>query len=233
MEGRYPPGVLATFSDCTDTAKEAEFNKWYEKTLIPGIEDLGFVRNTIRFENVLSNSPTFQGRPKYLTMYEVYRDDLKQALKEIRQREAELKNQGKGFDAIVKMVDALYGKTGREFRTERTGRPVTGAYIVLCYPTDPAREEEFNNWYNDKHIGEALKLGVQDTVYRYKVVDPLEVIPYRPYYLSYYETSIDPLERRNRVLSHRSKWFSDQIWVNLLGVHMTGGFRRISPPLKR
>ena len=43
MEGRYPPGVLVALTDCTETAKEAEFNQWYNEILIPGIEALGFL----------------------------------------------------------------------------------------------------------------------------------------------------------------------------------------------
>ena len=151
MEGRYPQGSIVALIDCTDTAKEAEFNEWYNEILIPNVQALGFIRNAKRFVNVLSDSPTFQGRPKYLALWEVYHDDLKQAHQEIKERVVELKAKIKSFDAYVKLVDTLYGRIGPELRTERTGRPVTGVHVILCYPTDLAREDEFNKWYNEKH----------------------------------------------------------------------------------
>lgn len=233
MEGRYPQGAIVALTDCTDRAREAEFNQWYNETLIPGGQALGFVRNARRFVNVLSDSPTFQGWPKYLALWEIYRDDLKQAHAEMHEHVARVKAERGGFDFYIKFVDTLYGKVGPEFQTERTGRPVTGVYVVLCYPTDPAREDEFNKWYNEKHIPEILALGLYDTVYRYKIVDPNDPVPHQPPYATVYETSIDPLEAREKLVSFRSKWSDDQVWVDLLGVYWTGGFRRIFPPLKK
>ena len=231
MRGKYSPGVWISLADCTEQNREAEFNKWYNQTLIPNLESLGFMRNTTRFENVFSHTPTFMGRPKYLTVSEVYREDLMQALKEIRQKQAELASQGKGFEHRVEMMDTLFGRVGPEIRTERAGRPVRGIYVVVCYPTDPAREEEFNDWYNQKHGPEALALGFYDIAYRYKIVEPNDQIPYHFSYLTLYETSIDPLEARQKLVSFRPKWVADPQWVDLLGGGWTGGFRQIYPPL--
>jgi hypothetical protein len=231
METKDPRGVLIALSDCVDEGKEKEFNKWYNEIHIPEIEALGFVKNTKRYENVLSKTGTFQGRPKYLAVWEVYRDDLKLALEDIRRRDAELKEQGKGFDGIVKMVDALYEKVGPEITTERTGSPAQGVYLVLCCPTDPAREDEFNTWYDERHAPDALALGYQDTCYRYKIVDKSDVIPFRYYYASIYDISMDPLEAREKLISFRYKWLEDPLWVDLLGVSWTGGFRQIYPAL--
>ncbi len=232
MKGQYSPGVWVSLADCTEQNREADFNKWYNEMMSPNLQSLGFIRNTTRFENVLSHSPTFMGLPKYLTISEVYRDDLKPALKEIRQKQAELAARGKGFDPKVEMIDTLFGRVGPEIRTERAGRPVMGIYLVVCYPTDPARETEFNDWYNQKHGPEALALGFYDIVYRYQIVEPNDLIPNHSSYITLYETSIDPLEARQKLISFRPKWFADRQWVDLLGVGWTGGFRPIYPPIK-
>lgn len=234
MEGRYPPGVMVTLTDCTDTAKEAEFNRWCEKTLIPHVQTLDYVKYVKRFENVLADRPTFQGRPKYLTVWEIYKEDLKQAHREIRQRIAELTGKGKGFEAMVNMVDNIYRRTGPELKTERTGRTPTGIYMVLNYPVDLARDEEFNKWYNEKHGPEGLAIGVYDTSYRYKVVDPRDP-PHPVPYVTLYEPSGDPLKARLAWNPDfiRKTWGSDPLWVDLLGVIWTGGFRQIYPALKK
>src|SRR3990170_6075003 len=100
MEGRYPHGLWVAFTDCTDPAQEIKFNQWYNEIYISHMENLGFVRNTRRYENLYGNEPTFRGRPKYLALSEIYRDNLKETLKEIRQSDAQLKIQGKDFSAM-------------------------------------------------------------------------------------------------------------------------------------
>jgi hypothetical protein len=43
--------------------------------------------------------------------------------------------------------------------TERKGAPVAkGVMIVFSNPSDPAREDEYNDWYTNTHIPELLAL---------------------------------------------------------------------------
>ena len=231
MEGRYPPGVFISLVDCNDPAREAEFNQWYNDIMIPHMESLGFIRNTSRYENVFSNEPTFRGRPKYLALSEVYRDDLEQAIKEIRQAEAEFNARGHSFDAMIKKVDTLYRRIGPEFRSERTGRPVTGLNLGLTYALDTRREDEMNKWYDEIHSPETVEWGPYDTGYRFKVVDINDPVPHTTSapYLAFYETSIDPLTAIEELQGFRKKCEVDRLWVELQCVSYTGAFRKISP----
>ena len=229
MDGRYPPGIMITLSDCTDASREIEFNNWYNQVLIPSMAELKFLRHAKRFENVLANTPTYLGRPKYLAVWEVYHNNLAQARETIISKKVKLQETGKDFNGMVKMVDAVYANSGKEQRTERTGRPVKGVYIVLCLPLNPLREDEFNKWYDDRHGPDILGLGLQDTCYRYKVVNKLDLVPFRHYYFSLYEMSMDPLEALQKLASHRPKWFADPVWVELLGTTWNGAFRQIYP----
>lgn len=229
MDRRYPPGLMVTLADCADAAREEEFWRWYDQTLIPGMEATGWIRHTKRFVNVLADTPTFLGRPRHLILAEVYRDDLAQALQNIRRLESELQQRGKGFDAVVAMINTLYGRTGPEFHTERSGRKSRGVYGVFCYVKDTTKEAAFNTWYDDKHMPEALARGSYDTGYRYKIVDARDPDPFQPPYLSVYETSMDPREARDKLVQGRSQWYVDPDWVNLLGLRYTGGFRQVFP----
>lgn len=233
MEGRYPAGVLISLMDCTETEKEGEFNRWCDETLIPGIESLGFVRNSRRYENVLSDRPTFQGRPKYLVLSEVYHEDLMQALDEIRTRDSEIRDVPKGFDAFVTRVNTLYCRIGPEFRTDRTGRPVQAIYCGLLGCADPAREEEFNKWYDERHSPETIHNDIFefDTGYRYSVVDPYDPIPHQASpYLSLYETSMEPSKALEGLLGLRKRSVAvrDTIWIELLTVYYAGLFRALT-----
>jgi hypothetical protein len=230
MEGRYPAGVWISLMDCTEIEKEAAFNRWCDETLVPGIESLGFVRNSRRYENALSDSPTFQGRPKYLVLSEVYHEDLNQALMEIRARDSEIKGALKRFEAYVTKLNTLYGRIGPEFRTERTGRTVQAIYCGFLGCADPAREGEFNRWYNERHSPETIHNNIFefDTGYRYSVIDPCDPIPHQSApYLSLYETSLPPSQALQGLsgLRKNSVAVRDTIWIELLTVFHTGLFR--------
>ena len=229
MDGRYPPGVMVTLADCADAAREDEFRRWWDQTVIPGFERTGWIRHTKRFVNVLADSPTFLGRPRHLLVAEAYRDDLAPALKAIRRLEAELWQQGKGFDAVAAMVNTLYARTGPQFRTDRSRDKPLGVYAVFCYVKDTTQDAAFNRWYDDKHMPEALALGFYDTGYRYRIVDARDPDPFQPPYLSLYETSMDPREARDKLVGERARWYADPDWMHLLGLRYTGGFRQVVP----
>lgn len=227
MEKSSSSGVLIALTDCTDPQKEKEFNQWYNGVLIPSMKELGFIGKVSRYENVLSNSPTFLGVPKYLALWEIKHNDLKKAFEEILERDAQLKADGKSFNDMVRKVDTMYQQICPKILTERSNREVQGVYIVLNYNTDPAKEEEYNKWYNEKHAPETLDLGFYDSAIRYKIVDPNLPEPHQIPYLSIYETSMDPLEARTKLISFRWKWEPDPIWTDLLGLNYTGGYRLI------
>lgn len=232
MEGRYPPGLFITLLDCADPSKENAFNQWYNEILIPAVDGLDFVQNIRRYENVLGDRPTFQGRPKYLTLMEVYQDDLRQALKDIHIRENEILEGEKGFKEFIVKVNTIYRRFGPEFRTDYSGKAVQAVYCGLLGCADPAREEEFNKWYNQRHSPETINNDIFsfDTGYRYKVVDPLDPMPHQSApYLTLYETSADRAKALKGLseLRKQSVAVKDTVWIELLRVYYAGLFSPI------
>lgn len=232
MEGRFPPGILVTLTDCMGPSEEKQFNQWCNEAYIPFMENLKFIRNTRRYENMY-NEPTFRGHPKYLLLAEVYHGNLREALKEIRQCDAELKSQGKGFSAMVTKLDSVMQRIGPEFRSERTGKAVCWIMCTLPGCADTSREEEFNKWYDEKHSPETLETGLFDTGYRYKAVDLHDPVPHHTTrYFSLYESSmsIDITKIQGEITKSRKKFTQDDpLWVHLLEVYYSGLFRQIYP----
>ena len=225
MEGRYPPAVMVTVSDCTDASREAELNAWYRDVFIPRTEATDFIRNTRRYANVYGDRATFTGRPKYLTVSEVHRTDTAMALRELRQLYTGLRAE-EGLE--VRKFDSLYERIGPEFQSPRSGRPVKIVYAGFVGCTDSARETEFNHWYDRKHSPDALVASF-DTGYRYKAVDLRDPVPHQTMpYLSLYESSKD-LDALNKTLdAFREEMIAtDPIWVDLLAVYWSGLFSRI------
>ena len=232
MEGRYPPGLFMTLIDCTDASKENAFNHWYNEVLIPAFDSLDAVQNIRRYKNVLSDCPTFQGRPKYLTLIEVYQDDLTRSLQDIHKCENKISEGQNGFSKYIAKVNTIYRRFGPEFKTDRSGDSVQAIYCGLLGCADPSREDEFNKWYNERHSPETVKndLFSFDTGYRYKVVDPADPIPHQSApYLTLYETSLDKAEALEGLTALRknSVAVNDTLWVELLRVYFTGLFSPI------
>jgi hypothetical protein len=89
--------TVLVFTDCTDSAREKEFNEWYDSTHVPDIlETPGFVGCT-RYELMGNPGP---GQGKYLAVYDVESDDLPSALAGLQQKVAQLGAQKRIIDCI-------------------------------------------------------------------------------------------------------------------------------------
>ena len=231
MEGRYPAGVYIVLSDCKEPSREGEWNRWYDKAFVPGLESLGFVSHSRRYENVFASEGTFRGRPKYLSVHEVAHADLPAALKAIHKRESELIAKGGGAaQAQLTKVNTLYGRAGPEFRSGKTD-PIQIIYCGLVGMLDRSRTAEFDKWYNDRHSPDALNAGLFDVGYRYDVVDLHDPLPHLSSpCLSLYESSVPLPELQKKLESFRKAMIEvDPLWVDLLGIWYSGLFR----PMKK
>ena len=95
---------LAVASNCTDAAREAEFNEWYDKTHIPDVlETTGFIRAT-RYENI---EPA-EGEPKFLAIYEIETDDIDEFKKRQGDNIARKREAGRFSDLLVMVSRAYY-----------------------------------------------------------------------------------------------------------------------------
>ncbi len=228
MEGRYPSAVMITLSDCVDSAREAEFNGWYDDVFVPRLEIAPLVKNVRRYVSAYKDEPTFRGRPRYLTIAEVEHDDAAEAGRTMRELYTEARAEHDGWE--LSRLDTLYERIGPEFRSDRSGRPIEYVYCGLVGCTDAAREDEWNRWYNDKHSPDALAAPF-DTGYRYAVVNPLDPVPHQATpYLSLYETGLELGALQQTLAAFRQEMIaSDPLWVNLLAVSYSGLFK----PLER
>ncbi len=182
MQGRNPTGIACVFGNCADPAKEAELNRWYVEMHIPDVTKPGIFPLCTRFEN-----PTAKGgaeSPKYLAIYETTRPDPAAAWTENRTHTAPLREQGRisphmksTLVAVFKRMGPAAGAPGR--------KKTTGALVVLTDCKDPAREAEFNKWYDQVHLGDIIGTGLYFAAARYVNTG---LTPGQPKYLAIYET---------------------------------------------
>jgi hypothetical protein len=73
-------------------------------------------------------------------------------------------------------------------------------FVVLTSPT-AGMEEEFNDWYTNKHLSDVLQLESYVSAQRYRYVPKsADDVPYRPY-LAIYETETDDVQATQRRLT--------------------------------
>ncbi len=70
--------------------------------------------------------------------------------------------------------------------------------LVRTHPQDPAREQEFNDWYNGNHVPDVLNAPNFEAAIRYKVAATL--MGRVPSYLALYYVTQDDVETANREL---------------------------------
>ena len=167
MEGRYPNGLLLAMTNCTDSAKLDEYNYWYNYMHVPDVTRLGVWIHGMRF---VDSNPK-PGDHRYIATFETDRHDIDTAWAERVADGGVLKEMGRSGTHFYDLVLAgPFKRLGGEYRA--ANRPVRGILIVLMNCNDPAREDEFNQWYSDVHIPDILDTGLWHTAYRYEMVAP-------------------------------------------------------------
>jgi len=220
MEGRYPRGVLVALANCKDPAREEEFNRWYDQVHLGDVTGFGVFANPSRYVNVQPQP----GQPKYAAIYETDQEDLKGAIRALFAKAREWEEQGRMIDVLEVASIGLYERIG-EWCSQR-GKPVRGLLMVISNCKDPAREEEFNRWYNQVHVPDILELGHYHTAYRYQSIAP-DKTPGK--YLALYETDEDPVVASQANVDMRPQWQARGRWTDLLETRLRLVMRRLTP----
>lgn len=100
-----PKGYLVVLSNCTDPAREEEFNDWYTNVHIPDVlETPGIVRG-MRFK--LAGTPR-EGQAKYLALYELDTDDVAAVQQGLREVLARKRAEGRMIDYLQSVASGYY-----------------------------------------------------------------------------------------------------------------------------
>ena len=98
-----PRGVFIVQVNCTDAAREEEFNRWYTHTHLPDLSKTKGMIRARRFKHVRSDSGESS---RYLTLYELDSDDLDESMKDFMRIVSEVFATGRHIDCFN--VTGLY-----------------------------------------------------------------------------------------------------------------------------
>ncbi len=197
MEGRFPNAVLIALARLRDPARDEEINRFIDEMHFPDLQSTGLLTNATRFVNV-DPQPD---QPTYVNIYETYVEDVQEARKSFAELRASLVEAGRMTD----LSDTQWRIMPRIGSTSSAtaGKPVRGMLINSQNCKDPAREEEFSDWYSNVHIPDIFASGFFHSAYRYENDNPGGLFGK---YVNLYETDLDPVEASNGIRGEREKW---------------------------
>ena len=179
MDGASSPSLLVNMSNCKDPAQDKDFNHWYDKIHIPEVLNTKVYHAATRFKNAAPKPE----EAHYLALYESIWHDPVAASNEMRKRAGAMNIspllEGK-YRRVFKRISDFPAKSG-----PYSGHRTTGVLIVFTTCNDPAREAEFNKWYDTVHVPERIETGCIYAAARYTIADPQ---PGDAKFLAVYET---------------------------------------------
>jgi hypothetical protein len=201
MDGRFAKNLLYVLTSCKDPAEDAEFNEWYDNTHLPDVLSSGLLRNPVRF--VRATDAAEDREPRYLATWESDTETPDRLLQEVTELGQSLLQRGRVHPSLRLKHMGMLRRIDGGFWSRRHGQEVAGVMVVSSNCTDPAREDEFNDWYSNIHLPDILSTGAFHTDYRYEDINPQESVGK---YWAIYETDIDPV-RAAEILDARREWF--------------------------
>ena len=159
-------GALIALTNWAEEAKLEDFYRWYDKTHVPDIIKTGVYHTASRWEN--SNPQNGEGR--FLALYETDREDPHAAYPECRNRlgDFSVPPQLQGvFTGAFKYIGPGEGIPHSPSASKQT----RGLLTVFTQCTDPAREADYNKWYDTVHLPDVLETPGVTAGYRLVGVD--------------------------------------------------------------
>ncbi len=180
--------ILLELCNCADATREQAFNDWYTNQRLPDMLSIGVFQSATRFVN----TDWQPGHPKYLAIYGMDREDVGADHRALTTLSEGIRKAGSG------LLHEVY-KQWFLARFRRMRQPVTlgnvapvkttkSLLVALRDCTDPAREDEYNDWYFREHAPDTLSSGVYFRATRYINIDWK---PGDPKYLQIYESDWD------------------------------------------
>ncbi len=96
--------ILAVETNCVDPSREEEFNKWYDNTHLQDVLQSPGMLSATRYKNSLAE----EGRGKYLALYEIETEDIKQTMAAFGEHVTKLNERGRISEGVKVVSMAAY-----------------------------------------------------------------------------------------------------------------------------
>lgn len=161
-------GLLVVYAKCIRASEESDWDEWEDGVHLPALCTAGGPWVATRFEVTARPQPGMPGIGfTHVTIYEL--DDIDVVAQAARTLDAddELRAAGRVHAAHVSVWADVFKAHGR-FGHKPEPSPALHGHIlanVLC--NDPAREDEWDAWYDEQHVPDMLSCGAFDAMSRW------------------------------------------------------------------
>jgi hypothetical protein len=188
--------IALDYHDCTDPAREYEFNHWYNRIHIPALEATPGIESVTRYRN--TTDELREGQTRYLTVYRISADDPWALMQQVAADDAKRATEGRMIDCLKVLRVTVWDFLVCRRSVSPPLRPETNLpdgmpeaiFIVPTLCNDPAREDEFCNWYLYTHFHDLLETPGVVQAHRYRTLDP-NLPDGDPSYVALYEFDAD------------------------------------------
>jgi hypothetical protein len=162
-------GLLVVYAKCIRAPEEAEWNEWEDDVHLPALCHSDGPWVATRFELTARPQPGMPGIGfTHVTIYELDDADVAAQAARTLDRDDALHAEGHVHPAHATIAADVFTAHGR-FGTKPEPSPALHGHIlthVLC--NDPAREAEWDAWYDDQHVPDMLSCGAFGAMSRWE-----------------------------------------------------------------
>jgi hypothetical protein len=229
-------GLLVVYAKCIRAPEEAAWSEWEDDVHLPALCCADGPWVATRFELTARPQPGMPGIGfTHVTIYELDATDVAGQAARTLDRDDALRAEGRVHPAHATIAADVFTAHGR-FGTKPEPSPALHGHIlthVLC--NDPAREAEWDAWYDDQHVPDMLSCGAFGAMSRWERTPRARV---GSNFLTLYDVATDTVDeavqRSAATLAeivgagrkHETHAGGLTVTLRPVGRHGGGGFRR-------
>jgi hypothetical protein len=189
-------GLLVVQAKCVRPAEEAAWDTWEDDVHLPAVCAGDGPWAATRFELTARPQPGLPGLGfTHVTIYELDADDVGAQAATALDHDDALRAAGGVHPAhatVAAEVFVAHGPFGVKQPPDETRR---GHILTQVMCTDPAREAEWDAWYDEQHVPDMLSCGAFSAMSRWRRLSPRRV---GPNHLTLYDVATDTVEEAVR-----------------------------------
>jgi hypothetical protein len=185
-------GLLVVYSKCIRASDEPDWDEWEDDVHLPALCTAGGPWVATRFELTARPQPGMPGIGfTHVTIYELDDTDVAAQAASALDADADLHRTGRVHPAHAAVAADVFTAHG-PFGHKPEPSPALHGHIltnVLC--NDPAREDEWDTWYDGQHVPDMLSCGAFGALSRWQRTPRARV---GSNFLTLYDVSADTID---------------------------------------
>ena len=162
-------GLYITFCRCNDPAREPVWDEWFDTVRLPQLMHTGGWARATRWRLTVPVASSTDLGFSHMTVLEM---DGPDALEKIQRAASSAFVPGLLHSHHAALGALALRPVGRWADTPPLAADAQSLLFISGRCTDPARDAEWNRWYDDVHIPDVLSTGGYHAATRWRLLDP-------------------------------------------------------------